>query len=150
MCYNTGSNKMKIGKIYLFLILAVIVVILISCSKDQPTEPSQPLNNSPQAKFSDIAAKVFIRCTDPQCHSTVGNQGNLVLQSSVAYSNLVNVQSVLFPSFKRVEPFNSANSLIIKILRGEVSPRMPLDRNPLPAETIDSIAKWIDLGALNN
>jgi hypothetical protein len=141
---------METKNIYLLFILILITIFIVSCSKDQPTAPSQPTNNSPQARFSDIAAKVFVNCTDPQCHSSAGNQGNLVLQSSVAYSNLVNVQSVLFPAFKRVEPFNSANSLIIKILRGEVSPRMPLSRNPLPAETIDSIAKWIDLGALNN
>lgn len=85
-----------------------------------------------------------------QCHSSAGNQGNLVLESNVAFGNLVGAQSVLFPQFKRVEAGNSANSLIIKILKGEVNPQMPLNGSPLPAATIDSIAKWIDQGALNN
>ena len=71
-------------------------------------------------------------------------------ESGQAYTNLINVQSTLFPQFKRVEPGNSTNSLIIKILKGEVSPRMPFNGNALPAVTIDSIAKWIDLGAQNN
>jgi len=49
-----------------------------------------------------------------------------------------------------VEPNNSANSLLIKILRGQVSPQMPFNGTPLSASVIDSIAKWIDNGALNN
>ena len=57
---------------------------------------------------------------------------------------------MLFPQFKRVEPNNNVNSLLIKILQGEVSPRMPFNRDPLSPAVIDSIAKWIDNGALNN
>ena len=131
----------------LFLILATLS-LFVSCSEDQTTAP--PTNNAPLAKFSDIKAKVFVNCTGAQCHSSAGNQGNLVLESSVAFNNLVGVQSVLFPQYKRVASDSSANSLLIKILKGEVSPRMPLNGTPLPAATIDSIAKWIDQGALNN
>ena len=71
---------------------------------------------TPLAKFSAIKAKVFVNCTGAQCHSSAGNQGNLVLESNVAFGNLVGVQSALFPQFKRVEAKNSANSLLIKIL----------------------------------
>jgi len=131
----------------LFLLLFTLS-LLVSCSEDQTTAP--PTSNAPLAKFSDIKAKVFTNCLGAQCHSSAGNQGNLVLESNVAYINLVGVQSVLFPQFKRVEAGNSANSIIIKILKGQVNPRMPLNGNPLDAATIDSLAKWIDLGALNN
>ena len=128
----------------------MFTMTMISCSEDQSTSPTSPSSDLPLAKFSDIKAKVFVNCLGAQCHSSSGNQGNLILESSVAYNNLVGIQSVLFPQFKRVEAGNSANSLLIKILKGEVSPRMPLNGNPLSAATIDSIAKWIDLGALNN
>lgn len=131
----------------LFLILLTLS-LFVSCSEDQTTAP--PTSNAPLAKFSDIKAKVFVNCTGAQCHSSAGNQGNLVLESSVAFNNLVGVQSVLFPQYKRVEADSSANSLLIKILKGEVSPQMPLNGTPLPAATIDSISKWIDQGALNN
>lgn len=137
--------RQKTLGIFIILITSILVV---SCSEDQSTAP--PTSNSPLAKFSDIKAKVFVNCTGAQCHSSAGNQGNLVLESNVAFGNLVGVQSVLFPQFKRVNADSSANSLIIKILKGEVSPRMPLNGTPLPAATIDSIAKWIDQGALNN
>ena len=135
-------------KKFLGLLIVVLSLLLISCSEDQTTAPLT--SNAPLAKFSDIKAKVFVNCVGAQCHSSAGNQGNLVLESNVAFINLVGVQSVLFPQFKRVEAGNSANSIIIKILKGQVNPRMPLNANPLDAATIDSLAKWIDLGALNN
>ena len=139
---------MKRQKIRSALIILITVVLFVSCSEDQTTAP--PTNNTPLAKFSDIKTTVFANCIGAQCHSSAGNQGKLVLESGVAFGNLVGVQSVLFPQYKRVEAGNSANSLIIKILKGEVSPQMPLNGTPLPAATIDSIAKWIDQGALNN
>ncbi len=139
---------MKTLKLMRIFTTLLTLSFFVSCSEDQTTAP--PTNNVPLAKFSDIKAKVFVNCTGAQCHSSSGNQGNLVLESSVAFNNLAGVQSVLFPQYKRVEAGNSANSLIIKILKGEVSPQMPLSGTPLPATTIDSIAKWIDQGALNN
>lgn len=131
-----------------YTLILLTFVVLVSCSEDQTTAPTQ--SNTNLANFSEIKAKVFVNCLGAQCHSSAGNQGNLVLESGVAFNNLVGVQSVLFPQYKRVEAGNSANSLIIKILKGEVSPRMPLNGNPIPTATIDSIAKWIDQGALNN
>lgn len=139
---------MKTLKLVRISMMLLALSLFVSCSEDQTTAP--PTNNVPLAKFSDIKAKVFVNCTGAQCHSSSGSQGNLVLESSVAFNNLVGVQSVLFPQYKRVDAGNSANSLIIKILKGEVSPQMPLNGTPLPAATIDSIAKWIDQGALNN
>jgi len=49
-----------------------------------------------------------------------------------------------------VEAGISANSILIKILKGEVSPQMPQNRAKLSDAIIDSIAKWIDNGAMNN
>lgn len=135
---------------FFFAIIILFGLIFTSCSEDEITAPAQPGSNAPLAKFSDIKAKVFVNCVGAQCHAATGNQAGLTLESTVAYNNLVNVQSTLFSQFKRVEPGNSANSLIIKILKGEVSPRMPFNGNALPSATIDSIAKWIDLGSLNN
>ena len=124
------------------------------CAGNNPTEPSpspDPGQQTSLSKLSKIQAAVFSQnCTSSGCHGTANNQANLLLTDGNSFSNLVNVQSVLFPQFKRVVPGNSSQSLIIKILKGEVSPRMPLNREPLPADLIDSIAAWIDKGALNN
>jgi hypothetical protein len=149
MCHNTKRYEMK--KINLSAIFLVLTFILFTgCSEESTMEPP-PGNSAPFAKLSDIQSKVFnTSCALSGCHGATNNQANLLLTDGNAFTNLVNVQSVLFPQFKRVVPDSSSKSLIIKILKGEVSPRMPFNRDPLPTATIDSIAKWIDNGALNN
>ena len=137
-----------------FLFLATFIstiIFLTACTSDNTTQPDTNDSQVPFSNLSDIQDKIFTKtCALGGCHGTSNNQANLFLIEGEAYSNLVNVQSFLFPQFKRVLPDSSSKSLIIKILKGEVSPRMPLDGDPLPAEVIDSIAAWIDNGALNN
>ena len=150
MCYDTiRMNEMKKINI-LFVSLLFTFVLIFGCSEESTMEPT-PTNPVPSDKLSDIQSKVFNQsCALSGCHGATNNQANLLLTEGNSFSNLVNVQSFLFPQFLRVQPNNSSNSLLIKILKGEVSPRMPLSRDPLSAATIDSIAKWIDNGALNN
>jgi hypothetical protein len=140
-------------KIFLILFLTfILVVLMMGCSEENSTQPEQnPPSNVPVSKLSDIQQKVFSQsCALSNCHGSTNNQANLLLTEGNAFSNLVNVQSLLFPQFTRVLPDSSSKSLIIKILKGEVSPQMPLNRDPLDPAVIDSIAKWIDNGALNN
>jgi len=138
------------SKIYLSAVTFILLSIW-SCSSDSPTDPGSNNTQVPLSNLSDIQAKVFSQtCALSGCHGPTNNQANLLLTEGNSYSNLVNVQSFLFPQFKRVVPDSSSKSLLIKILKGEVSPRMPLDRTPLSTEVIDSISKWINNGALNN
>ena len=143
---------MEKTKFILLLLIPLALALFSGCSSDNPTEPDPTPNTSaPISKLSDIQAKVFTQnCTSSGCHGNTNNQASLLLTDGSSYANLVSVQSVLYPQFTRVQPGNSTNSLLIKILKGEVSPRMPLNRTPLSAAVIDSIAKWIDNGALNN
>jgi len=135
---------------YLLPVIIILFATYWGCSSDNPTEPD-PGTQPPVSKLSDIQAKVFTQnCALSGCHGPTNNQANLLLTVGNSFTNLVNRQSLLFPQFKRVVPDSSSKSLLIKILKGEVSPRMPLDRNPLLAVVIDSIAAWIDKGALNN
>jgi len=138
-------------KIKILLVwFALTTILLLGCSEESTTEPT-PTTSAPLSKLSDIQSKVFNNsCALSGCHGGTNNQANLLLTDGNSFANLVNVQSFLFPQFSRVQPNNSANSLLIKILKGEVSPRMPLNRDPLSVATIDSIAQWIDNGALNN
>lgn len=144
---------MRLNKLINYFVVFVLSLALQSCSDDESTSPVTPPpvnSNAPLAKLSDIQAKVFNSCAVTGCHSASSNQGNLTLTSGQSFANLVNVQSVLFPTFKRVLPGNDGQSLLIKILKGEVSPRMPLNSAPLPNDVIDSIEAWINRGALNN
>ena len=150
MCYDTRRKKMKKINL-LFLLLAFSLILIPGCSEENTTEPT-PTDSAPAAKLSDIQAKVFTQsCALSGCHGSTNTQAGLLLTEGNAFAELVNVQGENFPAFKRVVPDSSSNSLLIKILKGEVSPRMPpLNRDPLSAAVIDSIAKWIDNGALNN
>jgi len=153
---NVGSAdrliRINLKKILIPFFIIILTILFIGCSEENSTQPaSTPPSNVPLNKLSDIQQQIFTQtCALSNCHGSVNSQANLLLTDGNAFANLVNVQSLLFPQFKRVVPNNSSQSLLIKILRGEVNPRMPLNRNPLDPAVIDSIAKWIDLGALNN
>ena len=140
---------MKIKKSYLVIVFSMFF-LLIGCSEEETTAPTPNSSNMPLAKFSDLQSKIFNSCAVAGCHASGSAQGNLDLSSSQAYSNLVGVQSALYPQFKRVEPGSAGNSMLIKILKGELTPQMPLNRTPLSNDVIDSIEAWIDNGALNN
>jgi len=136
---------------FLVLLTFLMAVYLLTGCTPDTLQPNTNDSQFPLSKLSDIQDKIFTKsCALGGCHGTSDNQADLLLIEGESYSNLVNIQSLLFPEFKRVVPDSSSRSLIIKILKGEVSPQMPLDADPLPAATIDSIAAWIDNGALNN
>jgi len=139
-------------KIFLSSILIFIVFILISsCSEDNPTEPGNPNVSEPNPTLSSIQSKVFTTtCALTGCHGNSGTQANLNLTNGQSFTNLVGVTSLLSPPSKRVVAGDSENSILIKRITGQVSPRMPLNRAKLSDAIIDSIAKWIDNGALNN
>ena len=136
----------------LLLKFSFLFIIMIGCTETNILEPEpEPDPSIPFSKFSSIQEIVFSpRCDRPGCHGTTNTQANLLLGRGEAYQNLVGVQSIIFPILKRVLPDSSSQSLLIKILRGEVSPRMPLEGDFLSDAVIDTIAKWIDDGAINN
>lgn len=133
-------------------LLPIVLVSLIglSCSEDSTTQPP-PASQAPLARLSDIQAKVFnTSCATANCHASGSAQAGLVLSEGQSYANLVNVNSVLFPGNKRVDEGNSSESILVQMLTGQRTPRMPYNLSPLSQAVIDSIRKWIDDGALNN
>ncbi len=139
--------------ILLIFLIFTIIFLATGCTEEAITQPppEEESGTIPKPLFSDIQNKVFTPiCDRPGCHGTTNTQVNLLLREGEAYQNLVGVPSLLFPGMTRVIPDNSTKSLLIKILKGEVSPRMPLDGPFLEDAIIDSIAKWIDSGAINN
>jgi hypothetical protein len=136
----------------LLLTFSFLFIVSIGCTETNilETEP-EPDPTIPFSKFSSLKEKVFTpRCDKPGCHGNTNNQADLFLEEGQAFQSLVGVPSLLFPQMTRVIPDSSSKSLLIKILKGEVSPRMPLDGGFLSDAVIDTIARWIDNGALNN
>jgi hypothetical protein len=72
------------------------------------------------------------------CHNTQTQESGLVLESmeSIARGGVI--------SGPVVQPGNGAESPLILYLKGDKKPRMPLEKDPLPAEQIALISRWID------
>jgi hypothetical protein len=134
-------------KVLVFFIIFSITIM--SCSEDTPLEPPPPATKL--STLSEIQKQVFDSgCNSAGCHGGSTPAANLDLTAANSYNQLVDVTSVKDPAQKRVDPNNSSESVLIRILTGDVSPIMPLGGTPLSSATIDSIAKWIDEGAQNN
>lgn len=123
---------------------------------DQDTTPIPQLSES----FASIQAVVFdTECAG--CHSGDTPAGNLSLVEGTSYAQLTGRAATLDPQgMPLVDPGNAAGSFLIDKLRdtdlgtpetatyrGE---RMPLMGAPLDESVIDTIARWIDAGALDN
>ena len=48
---------------------------------------------------------------------------------------------------KSVIPKNSGGSRLMKMVKGTVQPRMPMDAQPLTQAEMEKISKWITQGA---
>lgn len=133
----------------LVLSIWLLIFIINSCSEDKPLQPSSL--SVKLSTFGEIQRQVFNpTCAVSGCHAGANPAANLNLTPSQAYQQLVDQPSLLVAGEKLVDPFSGDESVLVQILRGSVSPRMPLGAAPLSSATIDSIAKWIDEGAQNN
>ncbi len=72
------------------------------------------------------------------CHSTQNHQSGLVLET---LASVLKGGSLGGPG---VIPGESASSPLVQRLRGEKSPRMPLNGEPLSEEQVELIARWVD------
>jgi len=137
-------------KIYI-LFMIIFSIFIISCEDQIVSECDlKKIETGLPANFSSIQNDVFSKsCATSGCHET--NSVAPDLSAGQAYSSIVNVMS-FNPPFPYVYPGRSDSSYIIKKLRGVniVGERMPLNDNPLFLADVDSIAAWIDRGALNN
>ena len=127
------------------------VFFLIQSCKDQIiTECDENIPESFTATFSSIQKEVFTpSCATTGCHVT--NSVDPVLTAGESFNNIVNVLS-FNPPFLYVNPGKSDSSYILNKIKGTniVGDRMPINAPPIPDSVVDSIAAWIDRGALNN
>lgn len=142
------------SRIRIVFCVFLVPLLFSSCedqivSEDDMKEPP-PAQTGSLTKFSDLQSNLFTTtCALSGCHSSRNPQAGLDLSSGHAYASLINVESELYPSMKRVIPGNSSESLLIKVLRGGVPTVMPPTGRLSPA-VIDSVAAWIDRGAPND
>ena len=140
----------KIFSIFLFSIFFLVFSecsdkIVSDCEKSKATGDMGFV-----AQFSSIQKNVLNSyCALSGCHAGNFPASNLNLSSGQSYNNLVQVKSEEMPNLFRVSSGNSAQSYLIQKLKGENSTVMP-PTGMLSVAIIDTIAIWIDAGALDN
>ncbi|MBN1561092.1 hypothetical protein JW998_12635 [candidate division KSB1 bacterium] len=132
-----------------FFITLLIILSAVNCSDNIISECELCCGDVPAGKttFADIQSTIF-NAACIACHSGSLPSGGLNLSAGAAYGNLVNVASN-GSALKRVEPFNSDASYLVKVLEGTDAPLMPPGA-PLGSAKIDSVKAWIDRGAAND
>jgi hypothetical protein len=114
-------------------------------------EVNAPTATTPRSWLNDVWTPIFVpRCQS--CHTSGSGSGTVSYSSAAtAYANLVNVPAVACAPLDRVEPFNSAQSVLYRKVSGtSCGSQMPLGGPFLNAAEIDAIKDWIDEGAPNN
>ncbi len=137
----------------------VLMSVLISIGFwgcDLGTQPNSPNSNTshsgPPTLSQDVQPIFNNNCAFTGCHGNAGAQANLVLSDGSAYKNTVNVPSVEFSNYKRIQPGSPDSSyLFLKIKSNPPSgARMPYGGPYLSSSQITTISTWIKDGAKNN
>ena len=105
----------------------------------------------PAVTLAQLSSEIFTpRCALSGCHSGGIPTGGMSLTADRIATEIINVASSGKSGEIRVVPGESANSYILKKLRGESGisgSQMPLVGSPLTSAQLDLIAQWIDAGA---
>ncbi len=129
--------------------LLCVAGVFLACEHAMPVMQQAPPANL-QATLSSIQANIFTpKCVNAGCHPGTGG-GPMSLRAGDSFGTLVGVNSAY--GRPRVAPGNANNStLYLKVIgNNAVGGRMPVLGAPLSQTETDSIAAWINRGALNN
>lgn len=146
------------------LLAALLCAIAVwGCAGDgpppQPTPTPGPSQTPGDGLTIDVVqSRIFsISCLTSGCHNAADRAGNLILESGLSWSNLVNVepdnQLAAQSGSLRVRPFDPATSFLVAKLEGPPSgqgSRMPQGGPFLSDNDVDLVRQWILDGALDS
>ena len=130
----------------LLFALALLGLAALGCTEKLPAPTSPPGPTGPPVTPDSIQAIYDSRCIS--CHSGGSPAGALDLTASASYASTIDSPSTRCAPLDRIEPFDPANSCLVRRIEGTVTPRMPLgSTTPLSASDIAKIRNWISQGA---
>jgi hypothetical protein len=144
---DINSKRQKSRKNRLLVIIPVLFLIPLffaDCSKDT-TEPPQIVYPDSNLSFNQHIYPIFsANCATSGCHESVNPARGLDLETLTPSFISVNGPQVI--------PFDASQSRLYKlILSSDMgTPRMPLNRAPLPNSQVTAIRIWINEGAIIN
>ena len=121
------------------------MALVVACGGEVGGEP-EPRSGPPcPTSLQEVASQVFeVSCVDAGCHGSSDRAGGLDLQATALELELYGKEAALCDGEARVVPGDAASSHLVDKIRGTgCGSPMPIG-GPLPGETIDCIAAWID------
>jgi YVTN family beta-propeller protein len=126
----------------LFIILSFSLFFLLNCAH----EVTAPIDYS---AINNIVYSMHIQpilnqnCLSSGCHNSIDRANGLNLTSWESLIRGSDYGAVIISG-------QAEHSHLVEHLEGEIEPRMPLNRPPLPEEQIEFIARWVEEGARND
>jgi hypothetical protein len=100
-----------------------------------------------QPNLPSLETGIFRRgCAFINCHTSAGFAGSLDLTEADLQNQLVGVDAILCPSWKRVVPGSPEKSFLwnkLTLHTPSCGARMPLGLEPLPQHALDCVHDWI-------
>ncbi len=144
------------------LLLPILAAAALgACSENETVQPPAT-TSADTSSFGRFHAKIVATsCAVSGCHVAglgVGSNGGLVLDSAVAYQNLVGVEptnaNARADKLLRVKPGSADSSLLFHKLHApgghhtaDYGSQMPLGGRPLSVGQIEFVRQWIESGA---
>lgn len=155
----TRPRRAPSGALILRIVWAAAVLASLGCENDggtlfpDPTAPP-PVPGEPVSLARNVQPILTARCASAGCHAGPTPALDLILEGGRLYDpqqGAVGVQSLEVPPTLRIEAGSAARSYLVNKLTGVsiVGDRMP-PGDPLEAEQLDVIRRWIDEGARDN
>lgn len=133
---------------YFLIFVAIGTLAFVNCAHEI-SAPEPSVDDVNYAGINEIIYSQHIqpifnqKCMSSGCHNSVDRAEDLQLTS---WEELIKGSE----SGADIISGSSEHSPLVEHLRGEFTPRMPLNREPLPDKMIAFIARWIDEGAKND
>ena len=138
------------------LCLGTLIFMGACTNFEAPERVALPDMVVPVPKFSEDIQPIFTaRCATSSCHTLATHQAGLNLAPGYAYDQIVNRRARFRPTWNRVVPFRADSSFLIETLYSDTArhpeiSRMPLGREPLTSNQIETIVNWVNQGAVRN
>jgi hypothetical protein len=96
----------------------------------------------PSIVFVDLKPILYNKCH--RCHASGAGEGDAPMRAGLSVDDESSIIRGGFRYGPAVIPGNSAQSPLIRVIRGELGPKMPIDGEPVTAAQIATLVNWID------
>ena len=135
---------------------AALFVVSACTDFEAPERVALPDMVVPVPTFSGDIQPIFTaRCATSSCHTFATHQAGLNLAPGYAYDQIVDRKARFRPAWKLIVPSKPDSSFLIETLYSDTTrhpeiSRMPLGREPLTPNQIQTIVNWVTQGAVRN